>query len=812
MMSTLAFELRDAARGLRRDRGFAVAVIVTLAVTLGATTATFSIVNGVLLKPLAFDQPDRLVTLRENWHEVMTRTQAFPVNERHFEFWRAHNQSFESMAQYLIMPATLASAGAASQIAAVRTSATLFDVLRVSPLLGRSLRIDDERDAAPEVAMISEGLWRRVFGARADIVGTPIVLDGKPVTIVGVWPESFRLPSGEQLLATVDVAIPLPLTAGWVGEHNNLALGRLKPGVPFERARAEIDVLQAQAGEIATKEAGERVTLSGVVEPLSESIVRRSRRSLLMLFGSVLSVLLIACANLTNLSLTRTLSQLRDAAVRAALGASRGRLLRQALLEHGLLGVAGGAIGMWIASLALRAFVRTAPIDLPRVEDAAIDGTVLMFGGVLTAITIVLVAMLPIWQLMKRDPQAVLRSGSSGAGQGPAAMKTRATLTAAQIALSVMLLTVTALLGASLMRVLRIEYGFTAERVLAVPVAMPVARYAEGARRVAAHDRILEAVQAIPGVRSVSSTSLLPMRGEGQVNFVVAAGTHPPQAQQPSANFRFVSPDYFAALQLPVLRGRSITFEDRAAGRAMPAVISESLARRLWPGDEALGKQFGRGIEGEANFEVVGIASDARTTSIERTPPLMVYVPYWWQPRAMTTLLVKSETDPVALVASIRRVVERIDPEIAIGESRPLDEVVAAALAGRRYQARLFMVFGVAALGIATLGVYAVAAYSVSKRRRELNIRVALGAATRDVMGLLMRQSLRTIAIGAVAGLAGALAAGQMTAGLLYEVQPRDPVILAAVAGAVSLVALAASLLAARTGLSINPVAALRDE
>jgi putative ABC transport system permease protein len=312
-------------------------------------------------------------------------------------------------------------------------------------------------------------------------------------------------------------------------------------------------------------------------------------------------------------------------------------------------------------------------------------------------------------------------------------------------------------------------------------------------------------------VRFVSSTSMLPMRGEGQVNFVVAAGTSVPRSEQPRANFRLVSPGYFASLQLPLIRGRSITAEDREAGNPTPAVVSESLARRLWPGEDALGRQFGRG-EDEPNFMVVGITPDARTTSLERTPPLMAYVPFWWMPRPAITLLVKSDVDPTALVASIRRVIDRIDPEITIGQSRPLDDLVMAAVASRRYQARLFIAFGIIALAIATLGVYAVAAYSVSRRRRELNIRVALGAARHDVITLLMRQSARTIGVGVTAGLAGAFAAGRFTAGMLYEVQPRDPAILGAVVTIVAVVALCASLLAARSGLTINPVAALRED
>jgi predicted permease len=531
-----------------------------------------------------------------------------------------------------------------------------------------------------------------------------------------------------------------------------------------------------------------------------------------MLLGSVLAVLLIACANLTNLALARTLSHLRDTAVRAALGASRARLLRQAVLELAVLGAAGAALGLWLASLALGAFVKTAPIDLPRVEDVTIDAQVLAFVVLLTVAVIVLVSALPTWRLARRDPQSVLRGTAAGAGQGPSAMRARSVLTAAQIALSVTLLTVTALLGASLWRVLQVDYGFTADHVLSVPVAMPAARYTDRSFRIGAHDRILAAVQAIPGVRSVSSTSLLPMRGEGQVNFILAAGTDVPRSQQPSANFRLVSPDFFASLQLPIVRGRSVTSDDGRNGRPMAAVVSESLARRLWPTEEALGKEFGRGLEGEPNFLIVGITPDARTTTIEHTPPLMAYVPYWWQPRPAITVLVKSEVEAVTLVSSIRRAIDQIDPEIAVGESRPLDDLVDAAVAGRRYQARLFIAFGLVALAIATLGVYAVAAYSVSKRRRELNIRVALGAATQDVVGLLIRQSARTIVAGAAAGLVMAIAAGRLTAGLLYEVQPRDPLILGLVFMTVTTVALVASLVATRNGLSVNPVDALRDE
>ena len=811
-MGTLLFDLRDVVRALRRDRGFAATVVLTLAVTIGATTAAFSIVNGILLKPLAFPEPEQLVTLREVWQEVTKVSSPFPVNERHFEYWREHNQSFQAVAQYIALPANLTTGGAATQISVASASGTLFDVLGVPAALGRTLAAGDDRDGGRDVAVLGDPIWRRRFGADPGIIGSAVMIDGKPFTVVGVLPPGFRLPAGEQLLANVDAVVPMRIEAGWVGEHNNFALGRLKPGVTIEQARAELDVLQAQAGEIASARYGQRVTLIGVVTPLEASIVGRARRGVVLLFAAILAVLAIACSNLTNLALTRALARARDAAVRSALGAGRGRLLRRALLDHALLAFAGGAAGLWLAYLALRVFVQTAPVDLPRIEDVTIDGRVVAFTAVLTVVTGLLVSILPVWHLSGVDPQAVLRSGGNAAGQGPGALRARTVLTALQIALSVTLLTVTALLGASLLRVLDVDYGFSAEHVLAVPVALPAERYADQRLQIDVYDRVLAGVKTLPGVKAVSSSSLLPMRGEGQVNFVLAAGTNVPRNERPSANFRFVGPEYFTTLTLPVQRGRAFTLADRDSGRAMPSVVSESLAARLWPGQDPVGKEFSRGIEGEPGFEVVGVTADARTTSIERTPPLMVYVPYWWRARPALTLLVKAERDPLALAPGVRRVVERIDPEIAVGETRPLQQLVDATLAGRRYQARLFMVFGVTALLIATLGVYAVTAYGLSKRRREMNIRVALGARSADVVGLMLKQSAAAVLPGVAAGVAGALAAGGAIASLLYEVQPRDPVVLAAVAVAVAGVAITASLVAARNGLSLDPVAALRDE
>jgi predicted permease len=468
-------------------------------------------------------------------------------------------------------------------------------------------------------------------------------------------------------------------------------------------------------------------------------------------------------------------------------------------------------LGVWVAYAAIRMFVHTAPIDLPRLEDVTLDGKVIAFAIAVTCLAGLVVSILPVLHLDDRDPQSALRSGSASSGQAPAGVRARALLTALQVALTVTLLTVTGLLGSSLLRVLDVDQGFVTDRVVSVPLALPPSRYDTPPTRIDAFDRIIAGVKSLPGVRSVSSTSLLPMRGEGQVNFVVAAGTNPPRSEQPSANFRFVGPEYFSTLQLPVQRGRMFALADRDAA-LMPAVVSVSLAERLWPGQDALGKSFSRGIDGEAGFEVIGIVPDARTTSLERTPPLMVYLPYWWQTRTTLSLLVKTELDPLAVSPTIRRAIDRVDPGIALGEIRPLQQAVDAATAARRYQARLFVVFGAVALLIATLGVYGVTAYSVSKRRREMNIRVALGANKTDVLRLFTAQSASAVVPGVIAGLAGAMAIGNTVASLLYDVQPRDPLILGGAAFVVAVVALSASLLAVRGGLSIDPAAALREE
>jgi len=837
-MTQLSFDLRDILRGLRRDRAYTATVVVTLALTIGATTAVFSIVDGVLLRPLAYHDSERLMSVKEIWRQLAQRMGPRPgmeVNAQHFEYWRTHARSFESMAQYIVLPANLTGVGDAIQIQVGRASGSLFELLQVQAAVGRTLLTTDDSSGQADVIVISDALWRQRFAADPRVVGRTIAIDGTLRTIVGVLRPDFHLPSERLSIAEAFVPIHTYVEGvGWWGDHNNEAIGRLRAGVTPEQAQTELDVLQVQVSEIATKEAKEPVTLASMVAPLADTLVGKARRGLLLLLGAIAAVLLIACSNLANLSLTRTMGRLRDAGIRSALGASRARLAGRAALEQLVLSIAGGALGIAVARGALQIFVRTAPIDLPRVSDVSIDARVLAFAAAVSIAAGAIVAILPAWRMARRNVEHTLRAGALTTTSDRAGLRTRGTLLALQVALSLTLLVVTGLLGMSFARLMQIDRGFVAERVLLVPVSLPATRYDSEALRQTAYDRLIAATRELPGVTSATTLSVPPLTGSGQVNTIVPDGSTRPRSEQPSANFRFVGPDFFRTLGIAVLRGRSFSDVVRASStapaapgtasaapstqhaapstRLMPALISEPTAQSLWPGQDAIGKHFSRGIPGEAGFEVVGIVADAKLTSLERTPPLMVYLPYWWRARASMSLVIKAAAEPAALMPSVRRAVQAIDSEIAIGDARSLGALVDTSVASRRYQMQLFVAFGGVALFIATLGVYAVTSYGVSQRRREMNIRVALGARHGQVLAMVMKQGLGPILGGVAGGTLAALSIGSLVASLLFEVQPRDPAIIGGVVAVVSAAGVVACFIAARQRLSIDPAAALRDE
>jgi predicted permease len=805
--------LRDAFRSVRRDRAYAATIVLTLALTIGATTAVFSIVDATLLKPLPFDGPGRLVAIREVWREIVDQAPSLEVNERHFDHWREHATSFEALAQFGLRPMNLTGAGDALPITVVHASGSLFGVLRVQAAIGRALTPGDDAAGAPDVAVITDSLWRRRFDTDPRVVGRSLVLDGTPYTVVGVLPAGFGLPRSDQFTKAFDMVVPLRVTVGWIGDHNNDAIARLRDGISGDQARAELDALQAQVGAIATREGRRPVTLSSVVVPLSEHVVRASRRGLLLLLAASTGVLLIACFNLANLSLARSVSRRREAAIRAALGASRPRLVGRALLEQLLLSAVAGALGVWTAWLGLRLFVGTAAIDLPRLADVSLDPRAGAFAAAITAMTAIIVALLPAWRMAGGSVLPALHASSRAVTGDRAASRAYQALLALQVGLSVTLLVVTLLLVTSFVRVLGTDRGFVPEHVLVADVALPAARYSTEAVRVDAYDRLLASLQALPGVTAATTTSLLPLRGQGQVNFIAIEGQTlraANLADLPSANYRLVAPGFFRTLGIAIRHGRSFTDRERDADRPAPALISESAAARLWPGANPLGRRFSRGIPSEQGFEVVGVVTDARTTALDREQPLMVYVPYWWRSRPSTSLLIQTAAEAAALLPAVRRAIREIDPEIAVGEARPLDDLVEASIAGRQQQMRLLAAFGSVALFIAAVGVYAVMSFTVAKRRREMNILVALGAPRRTVVGQMMRHGMTPVLLGVLGGVA--LATGNLVASLLFDVDARDPMIIAGVVALVVSVGLTTCGLAVRRGFAIDPAAALREQ
>jgi predicted permease len=816
-MREILYDLRDTWRGLRQDRLYAAAIVGTLALTLGASVAVFSIVNGVLLRPLGYPDPQALVSIREIEPRLAERYPTLPVTPRHFEIWRDRATSFTSMAQMDWRTATLTGAWEAAQVVVLRTSGTLFDVLQIPTPVGRGLTRGDEGLGRPRVAVISEQLWRGRFGSDPSILGRTVTLDGAQYTIVGVLPPGYALPRletlGESGSVTNELAAIVPFQISlarfdWMGQFNYGAVARLKPGITLQQAHAEMDVLQGTVAEIARRETRAPAALRAWVTPLEETIVQPVRRGLLLLLGAIGALLLIACANLANLTMTRTIGRMRDTAVRGALGASRWRLVRAVIVDQVVLATAGGALGVALAAVALRIFVTTAPVSLPRVQEVVIDGRVVGFAAAVALVAALAVALLPAWRIGRNDLESALRSGGRTTDRG--AQRARNALLTAQVALSVMLLVVSGLFLSTLARLLRVDTGFAAEGAVTIEVAPGSSRYPDSAERAALYDRILDRVRAIPGVTTASWTSALPLTGETWVDAVVRPDRPTSDDAKASANYRFIGPDYFRAIGMPVLQGRTIEEQDRTRKPA-PAVISSRTARTLWPGDDAIGREFAPG-DPTLRFRVVGIVADGRVTALESEAPLMVYVPYWHNNERKSVLVVRSHGDALALVAAVRSAVRDVDPEIAIAKVAPLRHVIDAAVEGRRYQASLFTAFGGSALLIAILGVYATTAYGVSRRRRELNIRVALGARAAQVFSMVLRQSLVPVAAGLAGGLAGALAMGGVIASLLYEVRPRDPLVLGVVLGVVATVGIVSAAVATFGGLQIEPASALRDE
>lgn len=802
-------EVRQALRALTRQPGFTAVAVLTLGLGIGANTAIFSIVNGVLLRPLVYREPDRLVTIREVLPKISHLYPSIPVSPRHLVEWQRHISSFKGMAATRPITLNLTGRGTPEQIDAALVSANLFSVLGVTPRLGRTFAEGDDHAGQDRVAILSDSLWRRRFQADSNLVGKTITLDGAAHIVVGVLPPSFRFPRpnllavGSSAAGRTEIFKPLAFSEqelrNLMGNFNYAVIARLKPDATREKAVAELNVVEASLAA----QVPEKIELRVNVSPLRETVVGGVGRALLVLLGAVGAVLLIVCVNLANLLLARAEHRHRESAIRAALGAGVGRLVRQMLTETALIGALGGVVGIALAAGGLTLLVKSAPIDLPRLDEVQLDGRVLAFAAAISLATGLLFGILPAWRMARTDPQQALRAGSRSATQGTSSARLRNILVAAEVGLSTVLLITAGLLMSSFARMLRVDRGFDAASVVTTAVQLPSTKYKDPEQRARFYERANEALASQAGVLSAALVSALPLQGESWVDMVAPEGDTRPAFEQPTTNVRFVSADYFRAMGVPFRRGRSYQPGDHTR-KVM--VISERVAEKLWPGQEVLGRRLV--WDGEPH-EVIGVVGDVRSDLLKQPAPI-IYPPYWERGLNKMNLIARAAGDPRSIATAVRAAVWSVDPEIPVPEISTMGQVADASVAQRRFQTMLSAAFAMAALLLASLGIYGVVSYSVARRTSEVGIRMALGAGAADLYGLILRQGMLPVWIGLVVGVGAALAAGRLLNSMLFEVSARDPLTIGTVTALLAMVAAAACWVPARRATRVDPMVALR--
>ena len=812
-MKTLAQDLRFGLRALVREPGFSTAAVLMLALGIGAATAIFSLVNGVLLKPLTYRQPERLFYIREVIPAVERAYPALPVNSASFMEWRKNPGSVEGMSLIDQTTMNLNGSGEPERLDAARVSPNLFRVLGVRPALGRDFRDDEEQDGKDLVVMMTDGLWRRRFNSDPAILGKTITLDGRAHTVVGILPPGFVFGDRRDFGAAQSVApnteIFRPKTFDkseleeLTGRFNWGCVARLKPGATPQRVATELQVGTAEL----ERRAGEVMHIRVAVTPLLDMVVGHTRRGLLVLMAAIGVLLLIVCVNLANLMLARAERRGRETAVRAALGAGRGRLIGNALAESALTALAGGALGICVAAAGVFLLVHNAPVDIPRLNEVRLDGRVVAFAAALIAATALLFGFLPAWRAGGCDPQAALRTGGRGATGSRGGARLRFALVASEVGLSALLLILAGLLMNSYTRLMRADQGFRAPAVLAVDIGISGDRYKDEAARDGFYHRVFESLAAQPGIQASAISSALPLQGETWVDHV-ALTKEEAEKTGTTVNVRFVSADYFRTLGIPLRAGRTFSENDRGR-KPKASVVSQLLANILWPGQDPIGRKFSTG--GDNWLEVIGVAADVRVEA-HRRPVAMMYQSYWeWMPYR-TVLVARAVGGPWSIAGAVRAAIHQADGAVPLPRMRTMEQVLEDSVATRRFQMTLALGFAAMALLVATLGIYAVVSYSVARRTPEIGVRAALGAQAPDLYRMVLKQGMAPVALGLAIAVVGALALGRVIESLLYEIGGRDPATMAVVAGAVGFVGSLACLIPARRASRVDPLVALRYE
>ena len=802
-MHILWQDLRYAVRSLARSPGFAVAAIATLAIGIGGTTAIFSVVNGVLLRPLPFARSERLVGVWGHHVTIGRETASLPD----FLDWRRESRAVEDMAAFANTRFNLAGDGEPEVVRGAAATANLLPLLGLAPSAGRAFTADEERAGAARVVLLGDGFWRRRFGARPDVLGRTLQLSGVPHTVVGIAPPALRLQQ------EVDVWTPL-VTDTVLGRRNDFltVVGRLRAGATLAQAQEELTtVARRLAVEYPASNAGWGVELVA----LQEQMVGAVRPALLVFMGAVALVLLIACANVANLMLARVTAREREVTIRAALGASRGRLARQLLTESAVVALAGGALGLLLAVWGVQGLRTLQPGTIPRAEEVGIDPAALLFALGVSLLTGLLFGLLPALRVVRRDPRAGLQASSRGSTGGTGVRSTRGALVLAEVALAFMLLIGAALLIRSFSRLQEVDPGFAGQGILTARLSFPRNAYAEPEQRVAFAERLMERLRATPGVRAAALVSDPPLGGSAPYWAFSVEGVEPPAAEvvQDAVVFS-AGPGYFETVGIPLADGRLPAASDRADAPPV-AVVSRSLARRYWPDRSPLGARitFGDPADTASTWmTIVGVVGDVRQASLAEAPYPQVYLPYAQLPVRSIVITARGPSDPLTLLPALKARVAELDPGLPLSQVATMDQVVTATLARPRVNAVLLGGFALVALALAAVGIYGVIAYGVVQRTRELGIRMALGAGSEQLLRLVVRQGMAPVLAGVALGAVGALAGGRALESLLFGVGAADPLTFAAVTAFLLLVAFAASYLPARRAARSDPMVALRND
>ncbi|HEX6728796.1 MAG TPA: ABC transporter permease [Pyrinomonadaceae bacterium] len=814
-MESFLQDIRYGVRGLLKHPAFTAIAIVTLGLGIGANTAIFSVVNAVLLRPLPFKEPDRLVMIWGFVPQYAQTTDKMPTSAPNYLAVAKESKTFDQLAAFRSWSWQLTGSGEPQQLQGVRVSANFFEAVGVSPIQGRTFVPEEDEPNRSPVAIISNDLWQRQFGSDQNVIGRSITLSGQSVQVVGVMPARFQFPGGANMTPGLqfalqnDVWVPLAFTEEEKSRHGNLnlaLLGRLKPGLTVQQAELELRSIQSN---LPLGTVGYTVNLVPLHRQMSSGV----RRLMFVLLATVAFVLLIACANVANLLLTRATSRQREIAIRVALGAGRLRVIRQLLTESVLLSLIGGTLGFVLASWGNTLLVSLIPRDVPRIHEVGVDFRILSFGLAISFITGIVFGLVPALQISKVDLQTSLKEGTRNVAGGRQ-NKIRSLLVVSEVSLAIILLIGATLLTKSFVRLLDSEPGFDANNVLKLEVTLPVlppSRYANRGEQVAFFEQLVERVKTIPGVDSAGGIVRLPLTGAFESTGVFIEGQpEPPSGQQPAADYNTVTPDSFRVLRIPVLKGRQFTTQDTSASTRV-MIVNDLFASQHWPNEDAIGKRVRIGFENEFR-EVVGVVGSIKQTDLVSELRPAMFLPHSQFPTGAINLVVRTVGDPLALAPVVREHVRLQDREIPVSHVGTMQQVLATSVAQQRFSMLLMGLFAGLALILALVGIYGVMAYLVTQRSHEIGIRLALGASATDVLRLILRTGLNLTFVGVGIGLVGAWILTRFMSSLLFGVTATDASTYAGVSILLVVVSLLACYVPARRATKVDPLTALRYE